>query len=345
MVVAARQFRFVAASLFVVCCLLLVGVISCAAPAFAGMAQLSVADLGQPAELSAAPQPPLVLDPSGACSSPFTIESACPAGSWPALGSEWGPTLYVAGGDTIELAFHESMTSVQVASTTDAAAASGPPGTGQNENIIPISDARQASSETWLFTLPTLDPRAGSGFTFSVVGEAHGVSEDYPLTIRTPRSSNPGAACAAPFFFNPGEVADTCVSAVPPGHPSPPGTDGSGSPGSTAPGRGGGTTSPGEDVLGPPRIGSFRLLGRPRMTRRGLQLDFAVPNAGRLQIKLRAHSGALIVVSRKISDHTSHFTMLLSMPRRDSRGSAHLSATLRSPRHRPLTLTALVSTS
>ena len=78
------------------------------------------------------------------------------------------------------------MTSVQVASTTDAAAASGPPGTGQNENIIPISDARQASSETWLFTLPTLDPRAGSGFTFSVVGEAHGVSEDYPLTIRTP---------------------------------------------------------------------------------------------------------------------------------------------------------------
>ena len=62
---------------------------------------LSVSDLGQTAELSASPQPPLVLDPSGACSSPFTIESACPADSWPALGSEWGPTLYVAGGDTL----------------------------------------------------------------------------------------------------------------------------------------------------------------------------------------------------------------------------------------------------
>src|SRR6202167_3310889 len=254
-----------------------------AVAAQAASPQLTISDLGQTNEISAFPQPGIVVTSSGNCPDPFTLESGC--SSWPALGSQWGSGLNVAGGDELQLTFTMPMTSVMFASTTNfPPEVAGPAGAGQNANVIPVTNASEASSEpqVWDITLPSLDPRSQSGFTFSIVGVHEGISYDYPLTIRSPRSGNPMAECAAPFYYNTGEVVTTCASAVPPGLGDS--TDGSPSSGGVTNGptlsKGGNT----KKTDGPPPsslISKFALLGHPRLTSKGVWLFFAIPVNGR----------------------------------------------------------------
>lgn len=206
-----------------------------AAPALADGSGLSVSSLGQPSVPVIDGQPPVGVGPSGTCTEPFTLETACRPGTWPALGGGWGPTVDVAGGDTLALTFASPVTAVSVASTSNympglstpsvtpppgAGAPAAPPAALVNYDVLPATAATATSDpRTWHIALPELDVRAMSGYTFSVVGTDATGPHDYALTIRSPRYADETRRCGT-AYYNTGLSQYLCpAESVPPGTP------------------------------------------------------------------------------------------------------------------------------
>jgi hypothetical protein len=165
-------------------------------------AGLTVSDLGQAAIPVLSPDT-VGASAAGSCGEPFTLKSHCPAGSWPELGGEWGSALLVAGGDTLAMQFNAAASAVTVASTSNY-----PPGLTDpsgnpiaNYDVLNATDASATGDPTsWQVTLPTLDARAMSGYTFSVVAVQEGVPRDYTFTIRAPRYEDEAHPCGTEYF-------------------------------------------------------------------------------------------------------------------------------------------------
>lgn len=168
---------------------------------------LTVTNLGQPSAPVEVAQSPLTVGPTADCAHPFTLagESACPPGTWPPLGQQWGPIENVAGGDTLRLEFATPVLAVKVGSTSNY-----PPGLADpdgkavsNYDVISESSALATSDpRVWLTTLPALDARAISshGYTFSVVAEDPLGYHDYPFGIRSPRYANESTKCGTAYY-------------------------------------------------------------------------------------------------------------------------------------------------
>jgi hypothetical protein len=178
-----------------------------AAPASADAPTLKVTNVGQywaPVDVA---QPPIEIAPGPSCAYPFTIsnESACPPGTWPALGTSWGQIEDVAGGDTLRLEFSSAVAGVKVSSTSNY-----PPGLRDpdgkpvpNYDVVPESSASATSDPAvWLVPLPQLDARAisSSGYTFSVVSQDESGFHDYAFGIRSPRWANELTKCGTAYY-------------------------------------------------------------------------------------------------------------------------------------------------
>jgi hypothetical protein len=173
---------------------------------------LTVTNLGQSTAPVEVGQPPLGVYSRGGCAHPFTIanESACPPGAWPGLGKPswaqgdvWSPTESVAGGDTLLLAFSAPMTAVSVGSTSDyEPGLHDPDGKAiPNYDVVPESPAASTPDPAaWQVTLPALDYRAISGYTFSVAGEDGSGFHDYAFEIRSPRYANESTRCGTAYY-------------------------------------------------------------------------------------------------------------------------------------------------
>jgi hypothetical protein len=168
---------------------------------------LRVTNLGQPSAPVEVVQPPIDVAATATCAYPFTIanESACPPGTWPPLGQQWGLIEDVAGGDTLRLEFSAPVSEVKVASTSNY-----PPGLKDADgNPIPNYDVLAETSATatsdpavWLVPLPPLDARAisSSGYTFSVVAQDGPGHHDFPFGIRSPRWANELTKCGTAYY-------------------------------------------------------------------------------------------------------------------------------------------------
>ncbi len=188
---------------------------------------MTVSDLGQFDAPVVVGQPPITLVSIGSCSAPFTLEASCPPGSWPALGSNWGAVQDVAGGDALALTFSTPVSAVSVASTTNFPPGLTDPSGGAviNHDVMGATSAvASADPAAWNVVLPSLDPLALGGLTFSVVASDGSGSYDFPLTIRTPRYANESTGCGAAYYST-GNSQYLCLSAgqkVPPPQLPPP---------------------------------------------------------------------------------------------------------------------------
>ena len=191
-----------------------------AAPANAAASGVTVSDVGQVSAPVVVGQAPVPGSVSGSCGTPFTLESDCPVGSWPALGGSWGATLDVAGGDRLVLTFSAAVSAVSVASTTNyPPGLRNPSGTGvANRDVIAATPAVATADPTvWNVVLPALDVTAMSGFTFSVVASDGSGTYDFPLTIRSPRYADESTRCG-PAYYSTGNGQYLCLN-EPKGHP------------------------------------------------------------------------------------------------------------------------------
>ncbi len=193
-----------------------------ASAAWADGPTLRVTDLGQSSAPVEVGQPPIDVGSANGCAHPFTFanESACPTGTWPALGLPWGPIEDVAGGDVLQLAFSSPVSSVAVGSTSNyEPGLHDPDGKAiPNYDVVPESPAVATSDPAvWQVTLPPFDIRAisGQGYTFSVVAGDESGYHGYPLGIRSPRYANESTKCGHAFYSTGVEVGQC------PGHESP----------------------------------------------------------------------------------------------------------------------------
>jgi hypothetical protein len=189
-------------------------IVALAAASSSAAPSLTVTDLGQPSAPVEVGQAPVEVSPAGSCPTPFTLAAACPVGSWPALGGPWGPTLDVAGGDVLGLAFPVPVSDVVVASTTNfPPGLVDPSGTAvANRDVMAATPAVATSDpSSWTVALPPLDRIAMGGLTFSVVAsDGAGGSYDYPLAIRTPRYGDESRRCG-PAYFSTGDSQYLCL--------------------------------------------------------------------------------------------------------------------------------------
>lgn len=272
---------------------------------------LSLSDMGQPSAPVIVGQPALTVAPSGTCEAPFTIEteSACPPGNWPGLGTTWGPVEDVAGGDELQLTFSSPVSSVIVASTSNY-----PPGltnpSGQavpNYDVLAPTAAQSASSTVWHVTLPSLDIRAISGYTLSVVADDTSGDHDYALTIRSPRYANELTKCSEAYYST-GNSQYLCLSnGVPPGLPTPGGQ--AGTPSTTSPT---GNNQPAPIPNGPPLGASTVSYAHGR-----LRIAVAVPTAGTLTISIptRGRHDAMTTVRHVTHSGDLAVTQKVAKPR------------------------------
>jgi hypothetical protein len=178
-----------------------------ASAARADAPSLRVTNLGQPSAPVEVGQPPIEIAATAACAYPFTIanEGACPPGSWPALGRQWGPIEDVAGGDSLRLEFSAPVTTVKAGSTSNyEPGLKDPDGKPiSNYDVMAESPATSTSDPAvWLVPLPQLDARAISsrGYTFSVVAQDGAGYHDYPFGIRSPRYANELTQCGLAYY-------------------------------------------------------------------------------------------------------------------------------------------------
>ena len=249
--------------------------------ALADAPNLGVVNLGQPSALVIAGQPALTVPSSGACTSPFTLESesACSAGAWPALGGAWGPpTEDVAGGDELQLTFSSAVSSVTFASTSNYPTGLTDP-SGQpiaNYDVLTPTAATSASATIWRVKLPSLDIRALSGYTFSVVADDTSGYHDYPFMVRSPRYADELTKCGEAYYST-GNSQYLCLSnGAPPGIPT--GGGQTGAPSTSSPAIG---DQPAPIQVGPPLGASTAIYSHGR-----LRLEVAVPTSGTLTISI-----------------------------------------------------------
>lgn len=187
---------------------------------------LRVTNLGQSSAPVEVGQPPFDVAATGSCAHPFTLanESGCPAGTWPALGTQWGAIEDVAGGDTLRLEFSSAVASVLVGSTSNyQPGLNDPDGTAiSNYDVVPESAATATvDPAVWLTTLPPLDARAISshGYTFSVVAQDGSGYHDYPFGIRSPRYANELTKCGIAYYSTGWQQTLCLDEAISPGRP------------------------------------------------------------------------------------------------------------------------------
>jgi len=184
-------------------------------------AELRVEIAGQPAMISTAPQPPVVVSARGSCADIYDAREAngeggtCGSGAWPGPGGDWGAVLEVAGGDRLLVHSDIALASVEVAATTNfPAGLTRPDGTPvRNETLAgPVhAEPTGAAQTTHAVTLPPLDPRARNGLAFAIVtGAADGSRRHYALSIRTPRKDRYGEPCGI-VWYGPGDQIDQCA--------------------------------------------------------------------------------------------------------------------------------------
>jgi hypothetical protein len=275
--------------------------------ASAQVTQLSVTNLASPALPSEVPQPPVVIAASGSCAAPMTVAGPCPAGTWPAIDGDWGASVAVAGGDTLQLAFDAPVDGVLVASTSKL-----PPGLTDpdghavpNEDALPATAATRVDAMHWTVPLPAvLTPRSSNGLTLSVVASDPGGSHDFALGLISPRPSRYGLGCEGNtyYFFGPDYRSLGCPrDAMPPGLPQTP-------------------PAGGAPVSAPKPAVHPALTGAPRWTTRGLRLTVKLPAQtpatlavragkallGRTAIEAAAETERVVVVPVRASDRQRH---------------------------------------
>ncbi len=301
---------------------------------------LTVADAGSEGQRSEVPQAPVTVVARGVCASPFTTTASCPDGSWPGFGADWRPTVDVAGGDVLALAFSDVVTDVKVAATSNfdpnirPPAVTPPPGGGppgpqppapQNSDEVPVTAATPAETDPrqWTVTLPRLGFLAMYTLPFSVVAtDAGGTPRDYALSIRSPRASRPGQPCgSSTFFFNPGDVRSGRCDGPPPGHPFLPGFP------PTVPTRGSPTPVPPRSSA----ADTLRLVGQPRWTKRGLRLVVFAPRRGRLRLAVHAGTRPLgrLAPRAAVARGRATFVIEVAARRRPDRGPLRVTLVLR----------------
>jgi hypothetical protein len=263
-----------------------------------------VSDLGQPSAPVIVGQPPLTVASSGTCEAPFTVatQAACPPGTWPALGTTWGPIEDVAGGDELQLTFSSPVSIVTVASTSNYTPGLTNP-SGQpvpNYDVLAPASAQPTSATVWQLTLPSLDVRAAGGYTFSVVAADTSGDHDYSLTIASPRYADERTRCSETYYST-GFSQYLCLSAGVKGPPpGPPAAGGHANAPATSPTNSSQPTRVGLR-LGASAVGDAH--GR-------LRIEIAVPTAGSLTISIptKGRHGAVTLV-RHVT-HRGYLTVI-----------------------------------
>jgi hypothetical protein len=168
---------------------------------------LKVTNLGQESAPVEVGQPAIEIAATNGCAHPFTLanESACPPGTWPPLGRQWGLIEDVAGGDTLRFEFSSPVAAVSVGSTSNyEPGLHDPDGKSiPNYDVMPESAAvASGDPAVWQVTLPPLDARAitGQGYTFSVVAQDESGFHGFPFGIRSPRYADESTKCGRAFF-------------------------------------------------------------------------------------------------------------------------------------------------
>jgi hypothetical protein len=187
---------------------------------------LTVTNLGQSSAPVEVAQPPIEIAATAGCAHPFTLanEAACPAGTWPPLGRQWGSIEDVAGGDTLRFEFSAPVAAVTVGSTSNYEPGLHDPDGNSigNYDVVPESAATAASEPAvWVTTLPPLDARAISttGYTFSVVAQDGSGYHDYPFGISSPRYANELTKCGRAFYSTGWEQSMCPANDIMPGFP------------------------------------------------------------------------------------------------------------------------------
>ena len=168
---------------------------------------LTVTNLGQESAPVGVGQPPIEIVAANGCAHPFTLanEFACPPGTWPPLGRQWGLIEDVAGGDTLSFEFSAPVSAVAVGSTSNYEPGLRDPDGApvSNYDVVPEASAVATSDPAvWLTTLPPLDVRAISshGYTFSVVALGASGQHGFPFGIRSPRYADESTKCSEAYY-------------------------------------------------------------------------------------------------------------------------------------------------
>lgn len=182
---------------------------------------------------STVPQSPLSLMVRADCAFARTIEEArggpspCPAGTWPAPGGDWSPTVDVAAGDRLEIAFPSAQESVAVVGTSNyPTTLTDPDGKPiSNEPLGTFVVASTADPRIWTATVPALDSRARfEGFSAIAVTarEANGRARNVAFRLQTPRNVDEKTRCGQ-AFYSASEAGYHCPGGgIPPGGGRPP---------------------------------------------------------------------------------------------------------------------------
>jgi hypothetical protein len=188
---------------------------------------LRITNLGQATAPVVVAQPPVEVAATNGCAHPFTLanQGACPPGTWPALGVQWGPIVDIAGGDSLRLEFGAPVHSVTVGATSNYEPGLHDPDGRAISNFDVIAEAAAAATAdpaVWEMTLPPLDVRAISshGYTFSVAAADGTGSHGYPLGIRAPRYEDELSRCGQAWYST-GLGQYLCLSQGGPHFPAP----------------------------------------------------------------------------------------------------------------------------
>lgn len=182
----------------------------------------------QPGMGSAVPQRPLELSVRGSCPFARTLEEArgkpstCAPGTWPAPGGNWSPTVDVASGDTLALAFETPQQSVAVAATSNySIGLVTPDGVAVPNELLPgFGVAATPNPSVWLVTIPVLDLRFWSESFSSIAVTARDASDgsarNVVFRVQTPRWLDEELRCG-PAFYSPQHIGYRCDGGPPPG--------------------------------------------------------------------------------------------------------------------------------